>query len=511
MRLEKDKTGIYRHRHWRGLKDTLYDYGQWLKLWGILIKWAVKHPVINVKALFRYRWMFNYLTAPAFFDRLTGRMGGEGLRASRNNLNTIADLVTVDLEKTLLADLNLRPNSKDAQARAKKIIYMDELIPKLVTAGFPQYETILAQAIPAYLPSLIVQHSPIHYIEASESYGLPADVCPLPSLEAGIAIEDDFPKFGCCFISCNMPCDGSIMTTTLQDRRFNLPTFPLNIPLRWKREDTQEYAVEEMKACIAFLEEQTGEKCDWDALKAACERVNEQSRMKMEKWELNRTDTPPHIGGSNWIYRIFSYEFACANPKAIANDRKVNAILKKPFEEGRDPYQYPQEIRHRAVVWNTPANMYAHFNGWIAECWGVQVVCDMIDLQGTEIIDTSTRESMLYGLAKMVQGSTMRVHTKGGWEVIMDDLWVKVEEYNADMVVMFDQISCKGVAALKGAFEEQARARGVRMVWVEQDLMDPTTVSRRTMRDQVNKYMETVMGEKPVDADLVDFDDSESW
>ena len=189
----------------------------------------------------------------------------------------------------------------------------------------------------------------------------------------------------------------------------------------------------------------------------------------------------------------------------------MNAILKKPFEEGRTPYQYPQEIRHRAVVWNTPANMYAHFNGWIAECWGVQVVCDMIDLQGTEIIDTSTRESMLYGLAKMVQGSTMRVHTKGGWEVIMDDLWVKVEEYNADMVVMFDQISCKGVAALKGAFEEQARARGVRMVWVEQDLMDPTTVSRRTMRDQVNKYMETVMGEKPVDADLVDFDDSESW
>ena len=82
--------------------------------------------------------------------------------------------------------------------------------------------------MPAYLPSLINQHSPVHYIEASESYGLPADVCPLPSLEAGIAIEDDFPKVGCCFISCNMPCDGSIMTTTMQDRRFNLPTFPLN-------------------------------------------------------------------------------------------------------------------------------------------------------------------------------------------------------------------------------------------------------------------------------------------
>ena len=507
MRLEKDKTGIARHRQWRGLKDTLYDYGQWLKLWGILIKWALRHPVLNVRAVFRYRWMLSYLTVPSFFDRLTGRMGGEGLRACRMNLNTVADVVTKDLEKTLVADEHLRPGNPNS----KKIIYMDELIPKLVTAGFSDHVTILAQAIPAYLPSLINQHSPVHYIEASESYGLPADVCPLPSLEAGIAIEDDFPKVGCCFISCNMPCDGSIMTTTMQDRRFNLPTFPLNIPLRWTREDTQEYAVEEMKACIDFIEEQTGETCNWDKLKEACERVNEQSRLKMEKWELNRTDTPPFIGGGSWIYRIFSYEFGCANPTVLANDRKVNAILRKPFEEGREPYQYPKEVRHRAVVWNTPANMYAHFNAWIAECWGVQVVCDMIDLQGTQIIDTSTRESMLYGLAKMVQGSTMRVHTKGGWEVIMNDLWAKVEEYRADLIVMFDQISCKGVAALKGAFEEQARERGVRMVWVEQDLMDPTTISRRTMRDQVNQYMQTVMGETPLDGDLVDFDDSEAW
>ena len=507
MRLEKDKTGIARHRRWRGLKDTLYYYGQWLKLWGILIKWALRHPVLNVRAVFRYRWMLSYLTVPSFFDRLAGRMGGEGLRACRMNLNTVADVVTKDLEKTLMADEHLRPGNPNS----KKIIYMDELIPKLVTAGFSDHVTILAQAIPAYLPSLINQHSPVHYIEASESYGLPADVCPLPSLESGIAIEDDFPKVGCCFISCNMPCDGSIMTTTMQDRRFNLPTFPLNIPLRWTREDTQEYAVEEMKACIAFIEEQTGEKCDWDKLKEACERVNEQSRLKMEKWELNRTDTPPFIGGGSWIYRIFSYEFGCANPRVLANDRKVNAILRKPFEEGRAPYPYPKEVRHRAVVWNTPANMYAHFNAWIAECWGVQVVCDMIDLQGTQIIDTSTRESMLYGLAKMVQGSTMRVHTKGGWEVIMNDLWAKVEEYRADLIVMFDQISCKGVAALKGAFEEQARALGVRMVWVEQDLMDPTTISRRTMRDQVNQYMQTVMGETPLDGDLVDFDDSEAW
>ena len=93
----------------------------------------------------------------------------------------------------------------------------------------------------------------------------------------------------------------------------------------------------------------------------------------------------------------------------------------------------------------------------------------------------------------------------------MDDLWVKMEEFNADMVIMFEQISCKGVAAISGLFEEQAMKRNVKFVWVKQDLMDPTSISRRDMRDDINKFMKTVMREEPLDESLVDFDDSESW
>ena len=52
------KTGLYKHREWRGFKDTMYDFGQWLKLWGILLAWVLKHPIQNIKALFRYRWMY---------------------------------------------------------------------------------------------------------------------------------------------------------------------------------------------------------------------------------------------------------------------------------------------------------------------------------------------------------------------------------------------------------------------------------------------------------------------
>ena len=500
-------TAIERHREWRGLRDTTYDYLQWCRLWGILIKWAASHPVQNVKAVFRYRWMFSYLTVPSFFDRICSGQRGAGLRGARNNLNYLASYVTGTLTTIFSADMHLHPGSKRAEELNKRIICLDELLPALLGKGFPDCKTILFQEYPMYLPSLINQHSPMHYIEQSEIYGLPADVCPLPSFEAGLAIEDDFPKIGCCMLTSNMPCDGSIMTSMIQDRRIGLPSQVLNVPLRWKEDEVQDYAVQEILSAIGFLEEQTGLKYDWDALKQACEVWNEQNKAKFEKWEMNRTEIPPHTGSTVWLYRIFEHQAVCGDPKALANDRKVNRILARQVAAGK----CPKTIRHRAIIWNTPANNYANFNNWLLDCWGIESVCEMIDLHGAELIDTSTRESMLRGLANMYQTSTMRAHTKGGSEVMIDALWEKYEEYDADMILMFDQISCKGVGAINGLFEEGAQRRGIPMCRVRQDLMDPTSISRREMRGDVNVFMQAVMNETPLDPSLVDFDDDESW
>ena len=94
---------------------------------------------------------------------------------------------------------------------------------------------------------------------------------------------------------------------------------------------------------------------------------------------------------------------------------------------------------------------------------------------------------------------------------MLDELWVVCEQYKCDFVLMYDQISCKGMDGLRGLFEEQAAERGIRLLWVAQDLLDPRTISKREMRNQVNLYMSTVMGEEPVRPDLVEFDDSKSW
>ena len=56
---------------------------------------------------------------------------------------------------------------------------------------------------------------------------------------------------------------------------------------------------------------------------------NAQNEAKFEKWELNRTDIPPHTGASAWLYRIFEHQAVCGERKALENDRKVNELLRR--------------------------------------------------------------------------------------------------------------------------------------------------------------------------------------
>ena len=105
----------------------------------------------------------------------------------------------------------------------------------------------------------------------------------------------------------------------------------------------------------------------------------------------------------------------------------------------------------------------------------------------------------------------MRNRTHGGYEVLLDDLWRFCEEYHADIVILWEHISCKALAGMHGMFEERAREHGIKLIWVNHDLMDPRVISRQSIRDDVNRYMRSVLREEPVDPSLEVIDDAKSW
>ena len=118
-----------------------------------------------------------------------------------------------------------------------------------------------------------------------------------------------------------------------------------------------------------------------------------------------------------------------------------------------------------------------------------------------------TKEEALRDLGRLYERMVMRRHTNGGYQHVVDELWKQCEIWNVDLIIMYQNVACKNMATVQGILDDQAREQNRKMIWIEHDLMDPRTVSRRQMRDKVSEYMRTVMHAEPLDPTLVDFED----
>ena len=490
-------------REWRGVADTAYDFYEWLRMWGMLLGTFSKDLIPALNSVLHYRWMMSYLCCVGFMDKNT--MGQRGSALKMSHL-MIFDIFRYVAENLVLQAKGDAKNGNSAELN-RKVVLFDEMTMGQLMAGFPDLIGIPYQLFAVFLVSEIDQLTCVPYIDAVESFGLPADCCPVPSSECGALVLDALPHMGKCFISSSMPCDGSTMASSYMSRRFpNLPVFHLCFPVRYEDEETVQCAAEDIKACIKFIEEQTGAKWSWDAYFSAMKRFNTETSYELEKWAVNQTAYPQIIGPCYELFRKWNYEMdGGIDPRVINTFKKVNKIMLKAYE--RKEEAWPGKMKYRAIVWSCPAHYYANFSNWLANCWGVNVLVEMESLNFTKPLETEDKEEALRDLGRLYERMVMRRHTNGGYQHVVDELWKQCEIWDVDIIIMYQNVACKNMATVQGILDDQAREQNRKMIWIEHDLMDPRTVSRRQMRDKVSEFMRTVMHAEPVDPTLVDFGD----
>ena len=69
----------------------------------------------------------------------------------------------------------------------------------------------------------------------------------------------------------------------------------------------QEYAAQEIRNAIAFIEEKTGEKWDWTHYFECAKRVNYATKCRMEWLEMNKTPYPQVFGSNLALYTETNY------------------------------------------------------------------------------------------------------------------------------------------------------------------------------------------------------------
>lgn len=502
---------VRNRREWRGLKDTMYDYSRWLGIMMTLGKFIAKPR--NMKAMLRYRWMANYLAVPMMVDRHTQGLRQEYLRMAHIEQDLVVQDVAKLLDNIFRADRRI---GNDTEFN-KKIVLVDENEMTAVMMGFPSLKGLSRETVSTYIPVLLNQRAACHYIDVAQEFGLAGDVCPMPETEAGVSIDDDAPILGACAVQCNTTCDGSLLGNGIISRRLEqengIPCFQLAAPLRHREDDVQDYAAQEIRNAIAFIEKHTGEKWDWNYYFECAKRVNFATECRLNWLDMNKTAYPQIFGSNLALYTETNYMAICGKVKEFEEaDRKLSKLAEQAYVAKK---RAAKEYRHRAIVWGVQSHFYMDFLLWLQNCWGIVPLTDMLSMVSTRKLATENtpegREQAIYDMAWLTENMIMRNRTHGGYKVLLNELWEYCQEFNADMVILWEHMSCKALNGMHGQFEEKARELGINLVWVTHDLFDPRVVSRQGVREQINSYMRTVMREEPLDPSLEVLPDEQSW
>ena len=434
-------TNIYDRREWRGVADTAYDFGWWLLTWVKMGAFVAKNPVRIARAFWRYRWLSSYLVAPHMVDKWIAGDRGLMLRCDRHALNAmISD--SVDILWTML-----RADRKLGETKwTEKTIAFDYTLPRHIMMGFPGYYSVNINQQCAFMLPLMIKQMGAYYIDQSVSVGIPQYMCTLPLTEVGVAVEHEYPDIGNCWLCTNNPCDANMMDNAVMYRELSgngrKAVHAFVTPLMYDDPTTKELAVHEVYSAIGFLEKQLGEKFNWDAFAQGLERVNQVTREELERWDIYATTNTIGMNGvCQGFFRIYFYQQS-ANKYFDRESAKILKLFYKGVKHGVNTVPYG---RHRAVMWSCGSTYNCQVAAWLYNCWGIVPVINMDSLTGHNLVDTSDRDTMMSDVADWYCRTPMRTHTVGGNRHILQ-VFETARKFNCDMIVMYDDIGCKGMA-----------------------------------------------------------------
>ena len=199
-------TNFYFHREWRGVKDTAYAFARWLQTWGKMAGLIGRDPVRMIRAFWKYRWLSAYLATPMMVDKWIEGDRGMVLRADLTAIDCMVSDSITTMWREIRADRRFGENKW-----TERTIAFDYTLPKHIIYGFPGYYGINIQQHAAFMVPILNKNLGSYYVDQAVSCGIPGDMCTLPLVETGVAVEGEYPDIGNCWLTTNNPCDANMM------------------------------------------------------------------------------------------------------------------------------------------------------------------------------------------------------------------------------------------------------------------------------------------------------------
>jgi benzoyl-CoA reductase/2-hydroxyglutaryl-CoA dehydratase subunit BcrC/BadD/HgdB len=323
-------------------------------------------------------------------------------------------------------------------------------------------------------------------MSVSASTGTPEGVCSFFRNMDGLLHAGKWPKTDC-FVHSSCGCDNVKAFQTL-GRRYNIPSFGMERPYMPHTRQAMEHWKNEHQLLIAFLEEKTGKKMDYDRLKETIRLSYRLTELHLEIDKLVKRIPCPMsweaFGGTMLATRLFP-----GTQYAIDYLTQLKAELQERIDNGIGAVK---EERFR-VMWSTFTPFWdMSLLGLMQERYGAVSVCEHLARWRGDAKWLLDEDDPLGNLAyrTLVAPGNSQYSTTEDWAGEVVNLAV---EYQADAAIFNNNFGCKTGAASGPLIRDLLMKEcGVPTLSLSCDVVDPNFVSRPEIVSQLDGFFEMI-------------------
>ncbi len=362
--------------------------------------------------------------------------------------------------------------------------------------GFnPELVYALGHVMPFPIETLGVLHcllgdldTTLDFIDTAQACGVPNDCCSADKLAVGAMHKALYPQ-PCCTVGINTPCDAQVASTQMMAEISQAPFFVIDVPY-YRNDETIQYVASQLHELIPFLEEHCGRTLDYDRLGEIC-RLSNQMTEAIWEWLEWRKIKPLSQSSKLVAFTLVMQILFGGTQEGVELARELGREARERNERGEAFF----DERVRAVWYQDPVWTDMQIYDWFEHELGLTVPIDVFGYYANEgLIDTSTPETMLYGLArKLTNYQPMSRQFRSDMDLYISDFMHLVEGWNADCCIFAGHIACKHAWGGIGLFKEACRKADIPVLVFEFDMFDPRITPYEDIYFEVERFVNEVV------------------
>ncbi len=326
-------------------------------------------------------------------------------------------------------------------------------------------------------------------IDRIEAEGYPDHLCSTQKGTAGMLLLGTIPKPNF-LIKPSTPCDASNKLYEWTSQRLDIPLFMVESPY-YRNERSLKYLVNDIKRVIEGLEKATGNTLDEDKLREYVGYSNQTVDYFIKIQELKKLTPCPDTGWHRPADTIFLTNIG--TPQSAAYFKELYEAVKATADSGKGVI--PEGKKEKRFAWGYTWECYdLPFFDWLEEEHGVTYMADTLTYFDPDVgmIDTSSVESMIEGIAWRVMNMPMGRQTMGFSDTWISDFETVVKGHKADALILGGHMACKHFWALNKLMSDKIKeTTGVPTLRFEMDMFDKRFTPPAELKRIVGEFVTT--------------------